>query len=98
MEIAVIGSEAFVIGFRLAGVKKIFITSNIKLLETIERIMKDKTVGIIVLHNDSWTTLPPYKRSELSESISPTFISIGKIEEVDLREKIKQAVGVDLWK
>jgi V/A-type H+/Na+-transporting ATPase subunit F len=98
MEIAVIGPEEFTIGFRLAGVKRIHIVSQENLLQAIEQIMKDRSVGIIVLDNNDWKTLPAYRRSELSESVNPTFIAIGKVEEVDLREKIKQAVGVDLWK
>jgi V/A-type H+-transporting ATPase subunit F len=42
--------------------------------------------------------LTPTFRRRLVESIEPVVISIGRVEEVDLREKIKQAVGVDLWK
>jgi len=98
MEIAVVGPEYFTIGFRLAGVKKIFITSPKNLLSTIEAVLKDKTIGIVVMLNDDWKELPLHKRAELAEMIYPTFIAIGKVEEVDLRDKIKQAVGVDLWK
>ncbi|MGV8126824.1 MAG: V-type ATP synthase subunit F, partial [Methanothrix sp.] len=33
-----------------------------------------------------------------SESIKPTVISIGTEQSTEMREKIKRAIGVDLWK
>jgi V/A-type H+-transporting ATPase subunit F len=99
MEIAVIGSDEFLLGFRLAGIRKmISVRSEDDLASRIEDTMRDRAIGILVMHNDDMKKLNPNLRRRLVESIEPVVISIGRVEEVDLREKIKQAVGVDLWK
>lgn len=99
MEIAVIGSDEFLLGFRLAGIRKmISVRSEDDLASRIEETMRDRAIGILVMHNDDMKELNPNLRRRLVESIEPVVISIGRVEEVDLREKIKQAVGVDLWK
>lgn len=98
MEIAVVGREEFLLGFRLAGVKKVYPATGDDLRTRIEELMKDRSIGILVMHNDDMKRLPDHFRRALVESIEPVVISIGRVEEVDLREKIKQAVGVDLWK
>jgi len=37
-------------------------------------------------------------RSRMSDSITPTVLGIGTEEDNTLRESIKSALGVDLWK
>jgi len=99
MEIAVVGSSDFVIGFRLAGVKKTFETKPDELEEKIKGIMEDRNVAILVLHQDDMSRLPDHLQKTLDESVEPTIISVGgKGESSNLRGKIKQSVGVDLWK
>lgn len=99
MEIAVVGSSDFVIGFRLAGVKKTIETTPDDVEENIKSIMDDRTVAILILHQDDVGGLSDHLQKTLDESVEPTVISIGgKGESSNLREKIKQAVGVDLWK
>ena len=39
-----------------------------------------------------------YTQNQLAESFQPTIITIGLEEDVAIREMIKQAIGVDLWK
>jgi V/A-type H+-transporting ATPase subunit F len=98
MDIAVIGADEFLLGFRLAGIRKVFPVMEKNLQPKIEELMKDRTIGILVMDNDDMKKLPDHFRRVLVESVEPVVISIGRVEEVDLREKIKQAVGVDLWK
>ncbi len=99
MEIAVVGNSDFVIGFRLAGVRKTFETNPDDIEEKIKDIMEDRTVAILVLHQDDMSRLPDHLQKTLDDSVEPTIISIGgKGESSNLREKIKQSVGVDLWK
>lgn len=98
MELAVVGSPHFVLGFRLAGVRKTHGIEPGEMEHTLERVMADHEVGILVLHNGDYQRLPPGMRRRLADSVAPVVIPIGKEEEVDLRERIKQAVGVDLWK
>jgi vacuolar-type H+-ATPase subunit F/Vma7 len=42
--------------------------------------------------------MPDRLRIQLSDSISPTFLGIGTEQDNTLREQIKSAIGVDLWK
>lgn len=99
MEIAVVGSSDFVIGFRLAGIRKIHDATSSDIEAKIQGVLNDKKVGILVVHNDDMKKLSPQMQKTLDDSVEPTVIAIGgKGESTNLRDKIKQAVGVDLWK
>jgi V/A-type H+-transporting ATPase subunit F len=99
MEIAVVGNSDFVIGFRLAGVRKTYDAAPSDIESKIQSVLSDKNVGILVIHTDDMRMLSPHMRNMLDESVEPTVIAIsGKGESTNLRDKIKQAVGVDLWK
>lgn len=98
MELAVVGQSEFTLGFRLAGVKKVYDITDDNLIEIVENTMHNPEVGIIVMHNDDLLRLPAQLMAELNESVEPTVVAIGGKGESNLREKIKQSVGVDLWK
>ena len=100
MEIAVIGSSEFIIGFRLAGVRKIYTAEDEESLRGhINHVLEDTDVGILVMSSRDMDRLPVRLRSNLENSIRPTVITIGGEEgEMSLRERIKRSVGVDLWK
>ncbi|HUW67636.1 MAG TPA: V-type ATP synthase subunit F [Candidatus Nanoarchaeia archaeon] len=100
MEIAVVGNSDFTMGFRLAGIKNIFETNgNDDLVPQVQKVLKERDVGILVIHNDDLTSLPEQLQITLDELVTPTTIAIGGAgESTNLRDKIKQAVGVDLWK
>ena len=99
MDIAVIGKSDFTMGFRLAGIRKAYVVANEKgLEEKIKECMTDENVGIVVLHAEDLKKLPPALQKTIDESVEPTFIAIGGREESGLRDKIKRAIGVDLWK
>lgn len=99
MEIAIVGNTDFVLGFRLAGIRKTFDATSSDIESRIQDILNDKTIGILVIHNDDINKLSLQMQKTLDDSVEPTVISIGgKGESTNLRDKIKQAVGVDLWK
>jgi V/A-type H+/Na+-transporting ATPase subunit F len=100
MELAVIGKSEFVTGFRLAGIRKVYETADTKALESaVKSVLDDKSVGIVVMHNDDISNLPEILKKNLNESVQPTVVALGGTGgSMSLREKIKQAVGVDLWK
>jgi V/A-type H+-transporting ATPase subunit F len=99
MEIAVVGKSDFVLGFRLAGIRKTYDVSPDDIDSRIQAVLNDKTVGILVIHNDDLKKLSAHMQKTLDDSVEPTIIAIGgKGESTNLRDKIKQAVGVDLWK
>jgi V/A-type H+-transporting ATPase subunit F len=101
MEIAVVGREEFVTGFRLAGVRKVFEVPAEDIASMEKRMteaMDDREVGIVVMMDADFRRISPALRKRMVESVEPVVIAIGKIEEVDLRERIRMVVGVDLWK
>jgi V/A-type H+-transporting ATPase subunit F len=100
VEIAVIGSGEFVLGFRLAGIKKTYAAEGEERLKAaIQRAMDDPDVGILVLSTADFERIPVRLRTTLENSIRPTVVAIGSEEGgISLREKIKRSVGVDLWK
>jgi V/A-type H+-transporting ATPase subunit F len=99
MELAVVGNSEFVTGFRLAGVKKIYEANDDELESMVTKVLEDSDVGIFVMHGDDVNKLPEILRDTLSESVEPTVVTLGGTgESSNLREKIKQSVGVDLWK
>jgi V/A-type H+-transporting ATPase subunit F len=99
MELAVVGNSEFVTGFRLAGVKKIYEAKDDELESMVTKVLEDSDVGIFVMHGDDVNKLPEILRDTLSESVEPTVVTLGGTgESSNLREKIKQSVGVDLWK
>ena len=66
--------------------------------QTINDLLKDNTVGIIVIDNSDLARLSERLRERIAESITPTVLGIGTQEDNTLRESIKSALGVDLWK
>ena len=100
MEIAVIGKGEFVVGFRLAGIRRTYVAEEEeKLKAAIQRAMEDPEVGILVLSAADFARVPVRLRTTLENSIRPTVVAIGGEEGgMSLREKIKRSVGVDLWK
>jgi len=97
MDVAAVGSEDFVLGFRLAGVHRIYSVAPEKMEETIRSVMADETIGIVVVHADEVRPLSPWLRQRMIDSVNPVFITIGS-EEGELREKVKRAIGVDLYR
>lgn len=97
-ELAVVGSQPFTLGFRLAGIRRIWETSTEDDLErAVAQARKDPDVSILILETKDVSRLSPRTKSELVSSVKPTLVAVGLDEDNTLREKIKQAVGVDLW-
>ncbi len=100
MEIAVIGNSEFILGFRLAGIRKTYPAENDeKLIQFITNALDDAEIGILVLNSSDMERVPQRLKVTLENSVKPTVIAIGGEEGgTSMREKIKRSVGVDLWK
>jgi V/A-type H+-transporting ATPase subunit F len=99
MEIAFVGGSESVLGFNLAGVKKSYAANTEEeMVSKIGEVMANSNVGILVLKQSDYNKLPKRLQEQLSESIKPTIITIGTEQSTEMREKIKRAIGVDLWK
>ena len=63
----------------------------------VKTALGDKDLGILVIHDKDWNTLESSMRRKLSNSVKPTVIAIGSEVDEGLRDRIKTAIGVDLW-
>ena len=99
MEIAVVGTPEFTLGFQLAGVNRLFHPEgDDALADTMRDLLTQKEIGIVVIDSANLTRLSDRLRSRIADSITPTVLGIGTEEDNTLRESIKSALGVDLWK
>lgn len=97
--VAVVGDPDFNVGFRLVGCTDIFdVTDESQLPEIIEKNILGRE-GIVIIKYDSYRNLPAKIQEQIDESIEPTFVKVGGEGGVEqLRDKIRKAIGVDLWK
>ena len=99
MEISVVGSPAFTVGFQLAGISDLHKPEGDEALHsTLRSLLNNKSVGIVVVDSAMLADLPERLRNQLSASVSPTVLGIGTEEDTALRDTIRKAIGVDLWK
>ncbi len=98
--LAVIGDPDFNLGFRLVGVRDIFdVNSDEELVDVVEKVLESDEIGVAVIKYEFLKKLPLALRRAVDESVEPTFVALGEeggVEEI--REKIRKAIGVDLWK
>ena len=99
MELAVVGSQEFTLGFQLAGISNTFNPeTEDEMSSQLKSLLNSKEVGIIVIDSSIMSTLPERLRNQLSASVTPTVLGIGTEEDTTLRDTIRKAIGVDLWK
>lgn len=97
-QLAVVGDEHFTLGFRLAGIRKIWNASEEADLEkAIVAAQADDEVSILVMQTSDLGRIDARLRDTLVSGVKPTLVTVGVEEDNSLRNKIKQAVGVDLW-
>ena len=95
---AVLGSNEFIVGFQLAGIKDTFEASSSP-IQDINALKNKKDVGIVVIEEKILENLDKHQRLEIEDSVNPVFIPIStKVEQDSLKRLIKKSVGVDLWK
>jgi V/A-type H+-transporting ATPase subunit F len=98
MDIAVIGSGRFVLGFRLAGVRRTVEASGEEYQPLLESLLADPKVGILVVSDEDVDRLPAGMKRRVGDSVRPVIIPVGKKGEEDIRERIKRAIGIDLYR
>ena len=95
---AVLGSNEFVVGFQLAGIKNTIEVSD-NPINDINNLKNNKEVGIVVIDENIMDNLDKHQRLEIEDSVDPVFIPVStKVEQDSLKRLIKKSIGVDLWK
>lgn len=98
MELAVVGRDDFVLGFRLAGVRKVFAVAPEEFETKVNAVLDDPSVGILVVSTEDLQRASHGTRRRLETVPRPVVIAVGGQQEEDLRTKVKRAIGVDLLK
>ena len=97
VEIAVIGSDDFILGFRLAGIKEAVLATS-RPMDDLRAISKKKNIGIVVVEQDILSSLDIGERQEIENSVDPVFIPLStQAEQESLKRLIKKSIGIDLW-
>lgn len=96
MEIAIVGSEEFVLGFRLAGVKKCFEGRKEQADELLASASGDGSVGVVLIEESFFEGLSAQSRERTRAELRPVVLEVGT-GEGELRERVVRAVGVDLY-
>ncbi|MEK6983667.1 MAG: V-type ATP synthase subunit F [Nanoarchaeota archaeon] len=98
VKIAVTGSNEFIVGFQLAGIKDTF-EMNENSFNQLSDLKSRKEYGIVVVDEKVIGGLEPHQRVGIESSVDPVFIAVStKVEQDSLRRLIRKSIGVDLWK
>jgi len=99
MEIVIVGTPEFTLGFQLAGISTLYNPEDDEAMaSTLRGLLTNKNVGVVVIDSATQAALPERLRERLSTSVSPIVLGIGTEEDTTLRDTIRKAIGVDLWK
>jgi len=97
LEVAVIGTPEFTLGFRLAGVDRI-IEAGDRPDQQVEGVIKEAAIGIVIIEEQIFNRLSPPIQEDLQDIVRPTFVVLStKASQDSLRRMIKKSIGVDLW-
>ncbi|MBT3720688.1 V-type ATP synthase subunit F [archaeon] len=99
-QLAVVGSNEFIMGFELIGIQRTYeANTNESLKKILKKLMIDMNIGIIVIDENSLEKLEPEFRKNVENNISPVTVVLSKKigAQSNLRDMIKKAIGVDLW-
>lgn len=98
VKIASAGSNEFVVGFMLAGIRDSFELAK-EPFNQLKELKSKKDFGIIIVEEKIMENFEQHQRLEIEDSVDPVFIQVSeKAEQDSLRSLIKRSVGVDLWK
>ena len=97
MNVDIVGSDEFVLGFKLAGAKKCFSGKKEQADELLLNALQDQSAGVILVEESYFERLSQKTREKIRERISPVVLEIG-LGESELRDKVRRAVGVDLYR
>ncbi|MFH1132880.1 MAG: V-type ATP synthase subunit F [Nanoarchaeota archaeon] len=99
MDIAIIGTPEFILGFQLAGIRKT-IEAGDNPLKDIQQLRDDPEVGIVITDEETMSRLKEHERYAIERSVRPTFVvlSVKSSGQDNLRRMIRKAIGVDLLK
>ncbi|HZX44595.1 MAG TPA: V-type ATP synthase subunit F [Candidatus Nanoarchaeia archaeon] len=97
-QIACLGSEAFILGFQMAGIKAITYDKN-RVYDQLVSLKDDPNMGIVIVEEALLAQLEGDKQADIMDCVSPVFFPLSAEESFgNIRELIIKSIGVDLMK
>lgn len=99
MELAVLGTSEFILGFQLVGIRKVQQAGKDPTRQLTD-LMASQDIGIIIIDDETLNRVGDQERYVAERSPKPIVITLSKQQgaQEDLRKMIKQAIGVDILK
>lgn len=99
MEIGVLGTEHFVRGFEIAGVKHTFVVNKENINKIFEEVMERDDIGILIMDNNDFEMLNEKLKEKALTQVQPTVVVLSHdiSAEENLRIMIKRSLGIDIW-
>lgn len=98
MRIVAVGSRVFVTGLRLAGIEGLIVESGKEALDIVNKLLKDKEVGLILLSSDVSKSIRSKLNEIRSKHPTPLIYEVpapgSKKEKFEYRDMLKQILGV----
>ena len=100
LEIAVVGEPEFTMGFRFAGIRRVTdVESSGNAEEMLKKTLREEGIGVLITSQRMMDSCSKETQIMLNNSFSPVAVVVSEKDEMgNLREAIKKAIGVDLWK
>ena len=98
MKIIAVGSKVFVTGLRLAGIEGLVVESDKEALNMVNKLVKDKEVGLVLLSDDISKSIRSKLNEIRSKHPTPLIYEVpapgSKKEKFEYRDMLKQILGV----
>ncbi|MEK6958031.1 MAG: V-type ATP synthase subunit F [archaeon] len=100
--IAVIADGPTCMGFRLAGIEKVYPVEEKQAEQKIEQLLENKEIGILIINEKSLEELGWLMKKKLDRLAKPVIITVpgkeGAIEQKgdSLKAMVKKALGFDI--
>jgi len=99
MDMAVLGTSEFILGFQLAGIRTVQEAAEDPTDQLIS-LRETKDIGIIIIDDETLSKVQEHERYLAERSPKPILITLSKkgSAQDDLRQMVMQAIGVDILK
>ncbi|MBS3165351.1 hypothetical protein J4439_08030 [Candidatus Woesearchaeota archaeon] len=97
-QLHIVGSQDFCLGFRLAGLKSLYPSEETPAQKTFGQLLEGRS-GVIVTDITTFSSVDKKLQLQLEQSANPVVVVLSADDHAadSLRERVKSAIGVDVW-
>lgn len=101
-EIAVIGEKEYALGFKLIGIKDVFLLSGKEAVEKLKSLLSDSKYDLLLVSDDIIPAMDSKTQYSAENSLKPIVLFMpslkSEVVEEPLRDLAHRVLGVDIWK